>query len=114
MSNENQKTPAANTDSACTSGTSKADGACSTSGMKADSACSASKTDATSQPKSEKLCAEIKKTWDKLTDDDVKLLESNTAQFFAKIKEKYNLTQAEAQKSLDEMKAAHCTANKAA
>ena len=117
MSNETQKTPSANTDSACTSGA-KAVGACSTTVMKSDGACSTSgsKTDTMTQSKAEKFAAEIKKTWNKLTDDDVKLLESNTAHFFAKIKEKHNVDQDTAQKSLTEIKAScgSCSSEKAA
>ena len=95
MSNEAQKSPPV---------IATVDGAC-TSGMKTEMSC---------QEKAEKLSAEIKKTWNKLTDDDVKLLESDAAQFFAKIKEKHNLTQDEAQKHLNEIKASGCTAEKAA
>ena len=107
MSNEAQKSPPviATVDGACTSGAKTEASAC-TSGMK---------TEMSSQQKAEKLSAEIKKTWNKLTDDDVKLLESDAAQFFAKIKEKHNLTQDEAQKRLTEIKASGgCTAEKAA
>ena len=113
MSNENQKS-SCGTAAPATSCTSevKTDSSCSTTPMKAEGACTAGATPS----KAEKLGAEIKKAWNKLTDDDVKLLETNTAQFFANIKEKHNLTQDEAQKRLDEIKAScgTCSAEKAA
>lgn len=98
MSNEAQK-------SAPISAT-PAEGAC-TSGTPQDNA--------STQKKAEMLSAEIKKTWNKLTDDDVKLLESQPDQFFAKINEKHSVSREDAQKRLGEIKAAGgCTAEKAA
>lgn len=97
MSNEAQKSPpvAATAETACTSGTAQ--------------------DNASAQQKAEMLSAEIKKTWNKLSDEDVKLLESQPDQFFAKIKEKHSVSREDAQKRLTEIKGAGgCTAEKAA
>ncbi|TAL27270.1 MAG: hypothetical protein EPN97_18000 [Alphaproteobacteria bacterium] len=98
MSNEAQKSPPISVtpaEAACTSGTAQ--------------------DNANAQKKAEMLSAEIKKTWNKLSDEDVKLLESQPDQFFAKIKEKHSVSREDAQKRLSEIKTAGgCTAEKAA
>jgi hypothetical protein len=67
-------------------------------------------------PKPEMLDIEIRKTWNKLSDEEVKLQETQPSEFFAKIKEKYGTDKEEAQKRLAAIKAAcgTCTAEKAA
>jgi hypothetical protein len=69
-----------------------------------------------SQDKTDMLNAEIGKAWNKLSPDDVKLQETQPDQFFAKLREKHNVTREDAQKRLKEIKAAcgACTAEKAA
>lgn len=49
------------------------------------------------QGKAEQLKGEIKKTWGKLTDNDVMLLEGNRDQFMGKLKEHYGLAKEEAE-----------------
>lgn len=63
-----------------------------------------------------KLQAEIKKTWNKLSDDDVKLYENKRDQFFAKLQEKQNVSREDGQKKMQELeKACGCgSASKAA
>ncbi len=51
----------------------------------------------------QKLNAEIKKTWSKLSDDDIKLCETNRDQFFAKLKEKQNVSKEDGEKKLQEL-----------
>jgi uncharacterized protein YjbJ (UPF0337 family) len=70
----------------------------------------------TEQEKSATLNTEIKKTWDKLTDEDIKLYATQPEQFFGKVKEKYNLPKEEAQKRMSEIKTAcgSCSSDKAA
>jgi hypothetical protein len=68
------------------------------------------------QEKTDMLNAEIKKAWNKMSDEDVKLQETQPDQFFAKLREKHNVTREDAQKRLKEIKAScgACTAEKAA
>lgn len=57
-----------------------------------------------------KVQAKIKSTWNKLNDDDVKLYASNRAQFVAKLKEKQNVSNEDAEKHLKEFeKSCGCT-----
>jgi hypothetical protein len=61
------------------------------------------------------LHAEIKKTWSKLSDEDIKLHEKQPEQFFSKVKEKQNVSNEDAQKRLKEMKTScGCGTSKAA
>lgn len=60
---------------------------------------------ASQQEKTAMLSVEIKKAWNKLSDEDVKLEGSNPDQFYAKIKEKHNVGREDAQKRLKEIKA---------
>lgn len=67
------------------------------------------------QDNSAKMNAEIKKTWNRLSDDDVKLYEKQPEQFFSRLKEKHNVSKEDATKRLSEIKAAcGCSTEKAA
>jgi len=62
-----------------------------------------------------KLHAEIKKTWSKLSDEEIKLYESRPDQFFAKLKEKQNVSREDGVKKIQELeKACGCGTAKAA
>lgn len=52
------------------------------------------------------LDGEIKKNWNKLTDDEVKLHADKPDQFFAAVKTKYGIERDEAQKRLADIKTA--------
>lgn len=52
--------------------------------------------------KSEQLKAEFKKTWARLTDDDILLYEANQDKFFGVLKEKYGIAKEEAEKTIKE------------
>jgi uncharacterized protein YjbJ (UPF0337 family) len=54
--------------------------------------------------KGEKLHAEIKKNWSKLSDEEIRLYEKQPDQFFGKVKEKHGVSKEDAQKRLTEMK----------
>jgi hypothetical protein len=54
----------------------------------------------------QKLHAEIKKTWSKLSDDDIKLAGTNRDQFFAKLHEKQAVSKADGEKKLQELEKA--------
>ncbi|MDD3021879.1 MAG: hypothetical protein PHX61_13005 [Alphaproteobacteria bacterium] len=59
-----------------------------------------------------KLHAKIKETWSKLGDDDIKLYDSNRAQFFSKLKEKQNVSKEDAMKKIQELeKACGCSSS---
>ncbi len=61
------------------------------------------------------LDAEIKKTWNKLSDDDIQLYETQPAQFFDKLKTKHGVTREDANKTLRELKVScGCDSSKAA
>lgn len=65
--------------------------------------------------KTEKLHAEIKKNWSKLSDDEVKLHAEKPEEFFGKVKEKHGVSKEDAQKRLTEMKSScGCGDSKAA
>ena len=49
----------------------------------------------------EQYKAEIKKTWGRLTDDDIMLLNGQQDQFFGKLKERYGIMREEAEKRID-------------
>lgn len=61
---------------------------------------------ATQKNNAEKINAEIKKSWNRLSDDDVKLYEKQPDQFFSKLKEKHNVSKEDATKRLSEIKSA--------
>ena len=105
MSNEPQNTK--NAPAAATEGKS-----CSSTDAKQDNATASM----TPEAKAEKLNAEIKKSWNKLSDDDVKLFAAQPEQFFAKLKEKQGVSKEDAQKRLTEIKAScgSCSSEKAA
>jgi uncharacterized protein YjbJ (UPF0337 family) len=94
MSNEAQKTPVAAAPAA-----------------KQDNA-----TPMTPEAKAEKISAEIKKSWNKLSDDDAKLFPAQADKFFAALKEKQGVSKEDGQKRLDEIKAScgSCSSEKAA
>ena len=62
-----------------------------------------------------KFNAKIKETWSKLSDDDIKLYNGSHDQFFAKLKEKHNLSKADGEKIIQEIEktcAAACSTEK--
>lgn len=65
------------------------------------------------QGKAEQLTAELKKTWAKLTDNDIMLLDGKRDQFLGKLKEHYGLAKEEAEtkvKAIEE--ACRCDSSK--
>lgn len=67
----------------------------------------AAKTDnAATSANSAKLHAQIKQTWSKLSDDDIKLYEGRQDQFFAKLQEKQNVSKVDGQKKMQELEKA--------
>lgn len=70
----------------------------------------------TPEAKAEKMSAEIKKSWNKLSDDDAKLFPAQADKFFAALKEKQGVSKEDGQKRLDEIKAScgNCSSEKAA
>jgi uncharacterized protein YjbJ (UPF0337 family) len=68
-----------------------------------------------SQEKTNALHAEIKKHWNKLTDDEIKMHSKQPDQFFGKVKEKHGVSKDEAQKQLATLKSScGCGSEKAA
>jgi uncharacterized protein YjbJ (UPF0337 family) len=57
-----------------------------------------------------KLNAKIKEVWSKLSDDDIKLYAGNKDQFFAKLKEKQNVSREDAEKQLQGIETSCATA----
>ncbi len=55
------------------------------------------------QGKAEQLKGEIKKTWAKLTDNDIMLLEGNRDKFLGKLKEHYGLAKEDAETKVKAM-----------
>lgn len=53
-----------------------------------------------------KLSAEIKKSWSKLSDEDIKLFDKQPDYFYAKVKEKQGVNRDEAQKLMTTMQTA--------
>lgn len=51
----------------------------------------------------EKLHRKIKETWSGLSDSDVKLYDEKRDEFFAKLKEKANISKEDAQKKLQQL-----------
>jgi uncharacterized protein YjbJ (UPF0337 family) len=62
------------------------------------------------QGKSEQLKGSIKKTWGKLTDNDIMLLEGKRDQFIGKLKEHYGLSKEDAEKKIKALEDA-CQSN---
>lgn len=61
------------------------------------------------------LADSIKKTWNKLSDDDIKLYDNQPDQFFDKLKTKHGITREDANKTLRELKTScGCGSEKAA
>ncbi len=57
-----------------------------------------------------KMNAKFKEKWSKLTDDDIKLYSGKRDQFFAKLKEKHNLSKEDAEKQVQEIEKASASA----
>lgn len=53
--------------------------------------------------KTQRLYAEIKKTWGKLSDDDAKLSQTDRGQFFVKLQEKQNVSKEDGERKLQEL-----------
>jgi hypothetical protein len=53
--------------------------------------------------KNSKINAKIKESWSKLSEDDIKLYDSNRAQFLTKLQEKQQVSKADAEKHLAEL-----------
>jgi uncharacterized protein YjbJ (UPF0337 family) len=53
--------------------------------------------------KFEQMKGGIKKTWGKLTDDEIALFNGNKEQFYGKVKEKYGIAKEDAEKQMKEM-----------
>lgn len=51
----------------------------------------------------EKLHKKIKETWSGLSDSDIKLYDGNREEFFAKVKEKSNLSREDAKKKIEQL-----------
>lgn len=51
----------------------------------------------------EKLHRKIKETWNGLSDSDVKLYDGNRDAFFARLKEKANISKEDAQKKMEQL-----------
>lgn len=51
----------------------------------------------------EKLHKKIKETWSGLSDSDIKLYDGNRNEFFAKLKEKNNISREDAQKKIEQL-----------
>ena len=68
-----------------------------------------------SKENTEKLHKKIKETWSGLSDSDAKLYTDKPAEFFAKLQEKYNVSKADAQRTLQQIeKDCGCSSAKAA
>ena len=80
----------------------------------ANSSCSSEMK--SSNANADSLGIEIKKTWNRLSDDEIKLHADQPELFFAAVKTKYGTDKEEAQKRLTEIKAScgACTTEKAA
>jgi uncharacterized protein YjbJ (UPF0337 family) len=61
------------------------------------------KPNSNSKENTEKLHKKIKETWSGLSDNDVKLYDSKREDFFAKLKEKNNISKEDAQKKLQQL-----------
>ncbi len=59
--------------------------------------------------KAEQIQAEIKKTWAKLTDNDIMLLDGKRDQFLGKLKEHYGIAKEDAEKKIKAIEAAHAS-----
>ncbi len=61
------------------------------------------KQNSNSKENSEKLHKKIKETWSGLSDNDVKLYDGKRDEFFAKLKEKANISKEDAQKKMQQL-----------
>lgn len=62
---------------------------------------------APAQDKAAMLNVEIKKVWGNLSDEEIRMRDTQQDLFFSKIKEKHGLSKEDAQKRLTEIKAAY-------
>lgn len=63
--------------------------------------------------KFEQIKGEIKKTWGKLTDDEILTYQGNQEKFFGVVKEKYGIAREVAEKRIQELEKACCTTSSA-
>ncbi|MDP2206798.1 MAG: hypothetical protein Q8K65_10890 [Alphaproteobacteria bacterium] len=61
-------------------------------------------TDKSTQDKAGMIKTEIKKAWNKLTDEDVSLYETQPEQFFASVKDKHGFSREQTEKRLENIK----------
>lgn len=61
------------------------------------------KQSSNSKENTEKLHKKIKETWSGLSDNDVKLYDGKRDEFFAKLKEKANISKEDAQKKMQQI-----------
>lgn len=61
------------------------------------------KQSSNSKENNEKLYRKIKETWSGLNDSDVKLYDGKRDEFFAKLKEKANISKEDAQKKMQQL-----------
>lgn len=67
------------------------------------------------QNANEKMHKEMKKTWTKLSDDNIKLYKNKPDEFFAKLKEKHSVSKEDAKKKIAQLeKNCGCGSAKAA
>jgi uncharacterized protein YjbJ (UPF0337 family) len=59
----------------------------------------------TSNPSSQKLNAEIRKTWGKLTDEEISFYEGKRDKFFEAVKIKYSVNKDDAEKTMRKLEA---------
>lgn len=64
----------------------------------------------------EQFKGKVKKTWGKLTDNDIALLDGNRQEFFGKVQENYGIAKEEAEKQMKEFEKScgNCYSNKSA
>jgi galactose-1-phosphate uridylyltransferase len=76
---------------------------------------SGARSDESAEKQNAMVSAEIKKSWSKLSDDDIKLYATQPDSFFTKLKEKQGINREDAQKRLAEIKSScGCGSAKAA
>lgn len=56
-----------------------------------------------SKENTEKLHKKIKETWPQMSDDNIKLYDGKRDEFFARLKEKHNVSKEDAQKKLQQL-----------
>ncbi len=68
--------------------------------------------DASKKADSQKVTAEIKRTWGKLTDEEIGFSEKDASRFHAALKQKYGLSKEDAGKRMEEIKSSCCSKSK--